>query len=530
MTEAPSRSTRRQLLSRIGMVAGTAAMYQAMTRLGHAAGSDFVSPPNLTGGKGQSVVVLGAGLAGMLAAYELRRAGYKVQILEYQNRSGGRNITLRGGDRYTELGGGVIDVRFASGNYINPGPWRLPYHHHAILHYCREFGVALEPFQQLNLNTWLHSSSTFGGKPQRYRDIMCDFTGYTAELLSKAINQGKLDDPAGKEEREILLEAMREWGALDRDHRYVKGLHVSNRRGFDHEPGGGPDGAPTPSTPFSRDDVMKSGLWSWMAFHMSYEMQPTMFQPVGGMDMIGKGFARQVGDLVTHQAKVGKIAQDEYGVTVSWTDMAHGGAARTTKADFCVCTIPLSVLTQLEVEVSDDMLAAIAAVPYASSVKLGLEFKRRFWEEDDAIYGGISFTDQGISQISYPSHGYFSKGPSVLLGGYMFGPAAYDFAGMTPEERVRHGLQQGANIHPQYLKEFSNGVGWAWSRVPWIEGCCGTWSEQARRDHYKALTTMDRRVVLAGEHASYVGCWQEGALLSSLSAVEQLHKRAVGAG
>ena len=128
--------TRRQLLTAIGKAGGAAALYQAMTALGHAAPTDFTGPPKLgTGRKGASVVVLGAGLAGMLAAYELTKAGYKVTILEYQGRPGGRNWTLRGGDTYTEIGGATQKVGFAPGNYLNPGPWRIPYHHQAVLHY-----------------------------------------------------------------------------------------------------------------------------------------------------------------------------------------------------------------------------------------------------------------------------------------------------------------------------------------------------------------------------------------------------------
>lgn len=97
--------TRRQLLTRIGALAGSVALYQAMTTMGHAAGTDFTHPPSLTGAKkGTRILVLGAGLAGMLSAYELRKAGYDVQILEFQNRSGGRNISLRAGDTVTELG------------------------------------------------------------------------------------------------------------------------------------------------------------------------------------------------------------------------------------------------------------------------------------------------------------------------------------------------------------------------------------------------------------------------------------------
>ena len=528
-TQTVNQPTRRQLLTRIGITAGSVAMYQAMTQLGHATGTDFTNPPVLSGTKaGTTVLVLGAGLAGMLAAYELRKAGYTVRVLEFQNRSGGRNISLRGGDSLTELGGATQKVDFAPGNYINPGPWRIPFHHRAILHYCKAFGVALEPFIEVNHNAYLHDSRAFGGAPQRYREIMGDFTGYTAELLAKAINQNKLDQPISAEEKHDLLAAMQSWGLLDAGYNYTKETG-SLRRGFAKPQGGGPDGAPVASELYPRAELMHSGLWQWMSFQMRNDFQTTMFQPVGGMDQIGKAFARQVGGLVTHNIKVTRIQQDGNGVTVSYADNNHGGAMTEAKADYCVCTIPLSVLSQLDVQVSAPMKQAIAAVPYASSVKVGLEFKRRFWEEDEAIYGGISFTNQPISQISYPSHGYFSNGPAVLLGGYMFGAAAYDFAGMSPQQRVQTALDQGSVLHKQYREEFVSGVGVAWSRMPWSLGCCSTWSEETRKAHYKTLTTMEGRLVLAGEHASHVGCWQEGALLSSISAITQLHQRAIGA-
>ncbi len=112
--------TRRRLLSMIGSTAGSAAMYQAMNSLGFAAESDVRVPSQLSGAPaGASVLVLGAGMAGMVAAYELRKAGYQVQVLEYNDRAGGRNWTLRGGDRYTELGGYTQQCRFDPGLYIN---------------------------------------------------------------------------------------------------------------------------------------------------------------------------------------------------------------------------------------------------------------------------------------------------------------------------------------------------------------------------------------------------------------------------
>jgi len=105
---------RRDLLRMIGVTAGSAAMYQAMSSLGLAAESTFKGHPALQGApKNSSVLILGAGIAGMVAAYELRQAGYAVQVLEYNHRSGGRNWSLRGGDTFTELGGihSAVSVR-----------------------------------------------------------------------------------------------------------------------------------------------------------------------------------------------------------------------------------------------------------------------------------------------------------------------------------------------------------------------------------------------------------------------------------
>jgi len=155
----------------------------------------------------------------------------------------------------------------------------------------------------------------------------------------------------------------------------------------------------------------------------------------------------------------------------------------------------------------------------------GLEFKRRFWEEDEDIYGGISYTDLAIGQISYPSTGYFSDGPAVLLGGYTWrGENSYKFNAMQPDERLEWALKQGAKIHPQYRDEFKTGVSVVWHKVPWVLGCSGVWEN---RDYYEDATKIDNRVVCAGEHLSYLPAWQEGAILSSLDAISRLHDKVI---
>jgi monoamine oxidase len=523
--------SRRELLGMIGVTAGTAAMYQAMSSLGFAAESPYRGPIDLQGApRGASVLVLGAGIAGLTAAYELRNAGYQVQVLEYNDRAGGRNWTLRGGDRYTELGGATQHCEFDKDLYINPGPWRIPYHHRGILSYCKRLGVPLEAFVQVNYNAYLHSSVAFGGKPRRYREIKADYQGHVAELLAKATRQSALDAAVSQEDREKLLESLRAWGALDSDYAYVAGNSSSARRGYQKYPGGGLTAPPIPSEPIGLADILSSRLWEGIPAGDIFDLQTAMFQPVGGMGRIGEAFGRELGPLIRYNARVLEIQQSEAVVTVSYEDTGHPGSKLTARADWCLCTIPLSILAQIPMNVGEALAKAIAAVPYAAAVKVGLQFKRRFWEEDEHIYGGISYTDLPISNIAYPNTGYHSGGKGVLLGAYIWGPDAMEFTAMAPHDRVQKAVDYGNQIHPQYRREFDNGLAVAWLRTPFTLGCFGIWSGQARSQHYDNLCRIDGRIALAGEHASYLGGWQEGAVTSALDALGRLHQRAVAQG
>ncbi len=530
MTHQPGAPTRRDLLRLIGSVAGTTVMYEAMSTLGLNAESTYTGPIKLDGNpKGASVLILGAGLAGMVAALELTRAGYKVQILEYQQRAGGRCWTIRGGDTVTELGGETQTCTFDKDLYINPGPWRIPTHHRGVMDYCRQLGVALEPFVQVNHNAYVHAKNSYGGKPQRFRHVKADYEGAISELLAKVVSQGKLDEAVSAGDRDVLLQSLRSFGALDANYKYVKGPASSDRRGYDKDPGGGLTAEPTYSEPGSFTDLLRARTWQQIATGDAYYHHNAMFQPVGGMDGIAKGFEKQVGKLIRFNTKITEIKQDAKGVTVNYVDASTGGNPGTAAADWCVCTIPLTVLGQMPVQVGAPMLKAIQAVPYSPSFKVGLQFKRRFWEQDEEIFGGISYTDLPITQIGYPSTRFGDSGKGVLLGGYSFGVYAYEFASLSAKERIAKAVEWGAQIHPQYKTEFESGVAVAWHRVPWNLGCSGAWTDAMRAEHYKNLCAIDGRIVLAGEHASYIPAWQEGAILSSLDAISRLHKRVLSA-
>ena len=523
--------SRRSLLSMIGVVAGSAAMYHAMTELGYAEGSTFAGPIKLSPPPaGTTVVILGAGVAGMVAAMELRDAGYQVRVLEYNGRPGGRNWTLYGGDSYTELGGATQHVQFDPGQYINPGPWRLPYHHRGILHYAKRLNVALEPFTQVNYNAYVHSTEAYGGKPQRYRQVQTDFHGHVAELLAKCTRQNALDQAVSKDDREMLMLALRDWGALDQNYEYKKSFESSMRRGFATDPGGGIKSVPVPSEPSALSDVLQSRLWSAIASGHNYEMQSAIFQPKGGMGMIGKAMGKDLGPLIEYNCKVTDIHQDEGGVTVTYVDSRGGKEARKATAKWCICTIPTPILAQIPMNVGVKMKAAIDQLPYLAALKVGLQFKRRFWEEDEDIYGGHTYTNLPNATIGYPMWDYFSKGKGVLLGAYTFGRAAYIAASKPPEERIKDALSQGSQIHPQYMSEFENGVAVAWHRVPWTMGCQGTWTEESRATHYDNLCALDGRIVLANEHASRLPGWQEGSVTSALDVIGRLHAKVMNTG
>src|SRR3954454_19499192 len=147
--------TRRGLLEQIGAAGGAGAAYLAMEALGLAiptpAGAENFELPRSSGG-GRSVVILGGGIAGLVSGYELRKAGYRVTVLEARNRIGGRVWTIRGGDRIVQTGRVDQHATFDPGLYFNAGAARIPSTHRVILGYARRLGVPMEPFVNTNRN------------------------------------------------------------------------------------------------------------------------------------------------------------------------------------------------------------------------------------------------------------------------------------------------------------------------------------------------------------------------------------------
>jgi monoamine oxidase len=510
--------TRRALLEQIGAVGGGAAAYLAMEAMGLAlptpVGAETFALPRASG-TGKSVVVLGAGIAGLVAAYELQQAGYAVTVLEARNRIGGRAWTIRGGDRVVQHDRDDQRAGFSPGLYFNAGPARIPSTHRVILGYARKFGVKLEPFINVNRNAgW-----DFAGKVEAERRMVNDMRGHIAELLAKAIDRQALDGLVSADEIATVRAFLGPWASIDPKGNYVP----SGPSGYAVE-GGGYLQAPVPLARLPFRDLYPSGEVTLpYFFEHIWDMQSTMLQAVGGMDRIAEAIYRQVKPSVRLRTPVTAIRRAGNRVRIE-----HAPGKQVTEADYAVVTLPVPLLERIPSDFSATKKAALKGVPYLQTVKVAFE-SPRFWEAE-GIYGGLAWTDRANENILYPSH-EFGASKGVLVTAYANGWTNPDnpqkFAALSDLERLRVCRESVEALHPGRSSALTKGLSVGWGSVPYSEGMGATWNGTldgagARGPQYAELLKPEGPIVFAGEHLSYQGLWQEGAALSAHEALKLL--------
>ena len=191
--EQPHSISKREFLEAVAAVGGVSAMMSVLNGWDMGIASAAEAPPDLMGrSEGTRVLILGAGLAGMTAAYELGLRGYDCQILEARPFAGGRCQSSRGGFKTTTVDGETRICDFDEDQYFNHGPWRLPSFHYAVFHYVRKFGIPMEIMVQENDLGYLQfddADGSLAGRRVRKREIKADMRGYTSELLAKLADQ-----------------------------------------------------------------------------------------------------------------------------------------------------------------------------------------------------------------------------------------------------------------------------------------------------------------------------------------------------
>ena len=552
--------TRRGFLTQVGQAGGFGAAFLAMQGLGltEAAVSQPVAVQAASGsGQGVKVAILGGGIAGLVAAYELRQLGYTCTVLEARTRPGGRNYTVRGGDTVAMTDGSRQTCAWDKDHYQNFGPARLPSIHHNILGYCRKLGVELQVEVNMSRSAHLQNDAANGGHFAVMRQVVNDTRGHVSELLAKSMRGGALDAEVSVEDRDRMLAFLRTYGPLDDAGKYLG----SDRAGYARDAGAG-DEAGVLSTPIDMHTLLDESFWQGVLFDEQFDMQATMFQPVGGMDRIPYAFAKSLGEIVQYSAPVTEIRKHDRGVTVRYT---QAGAMKTLEADLCICALPLTMLRKIPNNLGAPYKKVIDECTYASAYKVAWE-SRRFWEQDDNIYGGLEFVNTGCSPIWFPSAGMFTD-RGIVVSGYT-DEGTSPFSKLSMSDKFAESRKSIERLHPGKGKELEKPMYLCWGKMEWNDGSWirtyGPGQERSPQQNqgpgtpaatgpdpraaapgvslapqtgagrnpaaartgtnpgYQTLIQPDGRVIFAGDHVSHIVAWQEGAAVSALRAVQQV--------
>lgn len=510
--------SRRRFLEMVGAAGGTTAVYHTGMAMGLLHDMGPVAQLDLQNADagGESVVVLGAGLAGLSVAYELEQAGYDVTVLEAASRIGGRNMTLRHGDVIDEMGHKrVCNFDDDPDLYFNPGPARIAGHHSRVLRYCKKLGIPLQVKANFSRPGYVHDTGDWGGKPMRVSRFVTDTRGFISELLHKAVDQNRFDEPLSEEDQDRLRDLAKAYGDLDSGGRY----RGSSRGGF---LSGGHGNHPQnyPVLPFG--ELLDSDYWAnGMLSSENPDWAEPLMEVTGGMDNISRALARNIRKPILMNAPVQSIQNTSSGIDVVYN---HQGERRKISADWCFNSIPVHLMVGIPNNFATDYKAGLAALKPDNFFKIGLQMKERFWERE-GIYGGITTTNQRINEVWYPSHD-IHKQKGVVLGAYAFGSdEASFFERMTPEERIEFAGKCGDKVHEGYSSFIEAGVTVPWGRMNHMMGCGVLWTDELRQKYYERLQKPEGRHYMIGDQISYHPTWQESAFGSAENALIDFDKR-----
>ncbi len=450
------------------------------------------------GSGGKYVVVIGAGMAGLVAAHELKRAGHRVVILEAQNRVGGRVWTWR---------------NFAPGLYAEFGAMRIPRAHDLTLAYCEGFGLRLRPFVMGNPNGLVHVSGD--------RMTMAE-----AQAQPDRMPFDLAEHERGRSADDLWLDAIADIRELlDREGEagWVQVVEEYDRYSlYDFLKIRG----------FSEGAIEYYAVMNFVEADMNNAVVEVlredlggayvdMQEIVGGMDLLPSAFYRELEREVRLGAEVHALDQDDRSVTVHYKTEA-GRYAVT--ADHAICTLPFPVLRTVEALTPFDRhkQRAIRQLNYHASTKVLFQVRSRFWERDDGILGGASVTDLPVRRLNYPTPDPSTE-RGVLLASYTWGQDALQWGAMDEETRLEEALHDVSQIHPQIREEFEVGASHAWYSDRWARGAFALFAPEQQSRLQADIVRPEGRIHFAGEHCSLYHAWIQGALESGIRAAQEVH-------
>jgi len=239
--------------------------------------------------------------------------------------------------------------------------------------------------------------------------------------------------------------------------------------------------------------------------------------------------------MIHYDCPVTEITTSDHSVTVAYT---KSGSPQTITADFCICTMPISILAKTKNNFSPETQQAFTGMPMLALYKVAWE-SPRFWEKENNIYGGISFLKDKVDIVWYPTDKLFSS-TGVLVAG--FGSERQDIGGMgmggtatgeptpfgalpTVEAKFAASRQAVEILHPGRSHLLSKPIYVAWSKIPYSLGCFANNHLASSDPAYAQLEKPQGQTYFAGDYLSHLVGWQEGAVLSAHHAIERIAKQ-----
>jgi monoamine oxidase len=454
--------------------------------------------PQSTGPR-KKVVIIGAGMAGLVAAYELLKAGHEPIILEAQQRVGGRVQTLR--------------EPFTPGLYAELGAMRIPRVHHLTREYCQKFNLKLNPFTMGNPKGYYY----FNGQRYRVADVEADTTLLPFELTPN--EHGHTADQMWNEAIAEIKEALDTKGEAAWTGIAEEFDQFSTREFLEHK--GWSEGAIEMYGLLADQEALMNSSFLEVLREDVGGFYRDMSEIEGGMDNLPKAFLPTLSKRIRFGAKMIAIDQDPDAVTIHY-ETATGRFTAT--GDYAIIAIPFPVLRHIEVlkPFSRGKQRAIRQLHYDASAKILFQCKRRFWEEDDGIFGGGTISDLPIRVTYYPDHAR-ETGRGIILASYTWSEDAQRWGSLQPHDRITQALEDMAQIHPQIRDEFEVGASKMWHDDEFAGGAFALFDPGQQTLLYNEIISPEGRIYFAGEHASLAHAWIQGAIESGLRAAMQIH-------